>query len=254
MNLTLEQYENLNPVSKLSLGNKALLYSTPNRFTKWRVDSLFSKEPVTIEWLNSLSENSILIDIGANVGMYSIWAAAMRGARVFAFEPEAENYALLNRNIHLNKLEDQISAYCMGLLDFDGFSVLHLSDTTPGGSCHSVEQEVGFDLQPRKSAHKQGCLVTTLDKFCEESGITPTHIKVDVDGLEPRVLSGLKATLASDVCHSLIIELNSNLSEHIEAIELIKSFGFNYDNDQVQKSLRKDGIFKGVGEYVFNRT
>ena len=69
MNLTLEQYENLNPISKLSLGNKDLLYSTPNRFTKWRVDSLFTKEPVTIEWLNTLSQNSILIDIGANVGM-----------------------------------------------------------------------------------------------------------------------------------------------------------------------------------------
>jgi len=132
MNLTLEQYENLNPISKLSLGNKDLLYSTPNRFTKWRVDSLFTKEPVTIEWLNTLSQNSILIDVGANVGMYSIWAASMRGARVFAFEPEAENYALLNRNIHLNRLEDRVSAYCMGLLDFDGFSVLHLSDTTRG--------------------------------------------------------------------------------------------------------------------------
>jgi len=112
---------------------------------------------------------------------------------------------------------------------------------------------VGFDLQPRKSAHKQGCLVTTLDKFCKEAGVTPTHIKIDVDGLEPRVLSGLRATLASDTCKSLIIELNSNLSGHRAAIELLEGFGFNYDSDQVKNSLRKDGIFKGVGEYVFNR-
>ena len=38
-------------------------------------------------------------DVGANVGMYTVFAAPTRGARVFAFEPEAQNYAMLNRNI-----------------------------------------------------------------------------------------------------------------------------------------------------------
>jgi FkbM family methyltransferase len=45
-----------------------------------------------------------MIYVGANVGMYTIWAAATRNARVYAFEPEAQNYATLNRNIALNNL------------------------------------------------------------------------------------------------------------------------------------------------------
>ena len=53
---------------------KVNLFLHPNLQTKWRVDTLLSKEPVTIEWLNKIRSNEILLDIGANVGMYSIWA------------------------------------------------------------------------------------------------------------------------------------------------------------------------------------
>ena len=63
-----------------------LEYTTPNDVTKWRVDSFHTKEPETIKWLSSICDSDVLFDVGANVGMYSIFAAKICGASVYAFE------------------------------------------------------------------------------------------------------------------------------------------------------------------------
>src|SRR5262245_45216455 len=104
MNFTLEQYERLNPRYMIKHKSTSMTFPTPNQMTKWRVETIYTKEPCTLEWIETFSADDVLFDIGANVGMYSIWAAATRRCRVIAFEPEALNYALLNRNIEANKL------------------------------------------------------------------------------------------------------------------------------------------------------
>ena len=54
--------------------------------------------------MNNIKENEIVIDIGANVGMYTLMSAIGRGAIVYGFEPEAANYNLLTQNIKLNNI------------------------------------------------------------------------------------------------------------------------------------------------------
>jgi hypothetical protein len=78
--LTLEEYERLNPVCEVPHESGAVRYLTPSSHLKWRVDSLFEKEPCTIEWIAGFAPGEVLVDIGANVGMYTIWAAKTRGA------------------------------------------------------------------------------------------------------------------------------------------------------------------------------
>ena len=97
--LTLEEYERLNPTCEVAHESGAVRYLTPSSHLKWRVDSLFEKEPSTIAWIARFRRDEILVDVGANVGMYTVWAAKTRGVRVYAFEPEAQNYALLNRKM-----------------------------------------------------------------------------------------------------------------------------------------------------------
>src|SRR4051812_19879990 len=147
---SLEDYERLNPHCVIEWKGASVRYATPNRTAKWRVDSLFTKEPATIAWLTRLTHQDVLADIGANVGMYSVLAAS-RGARVFAFEPESQNYALLNRNIMLNGMDARITAYSVALSDKPGFSVLHLSKFESAGSCHSYGEAVDPDLEPRET-------------------------------------------------------------------------------------------------------
>mgnify|MGYP003704344171 CR=1 FL=1 len=67
--LTLEQYERLTPHQVLHEGEMPVVYLTPNRVTQWRVNSLFTKEPDTIEWIRGFQPGEVFVDIGANVGM-----------------------------------------------------------------------------------------------------------------------------------------------------------------------------------------
>ncbi len=253
--LSLEDYERLQPAAKVRAPNGVeVVYHTPNRMTRWRVETLMSKEPDTIDWIAGFAPGDVLVDIGANVGMYTIWAAKTRAARVFAFEPESQNYALLNRNIQANRLSDLVVAYACALSDETRFGELHLSDATVGGSCHSFEDAVDFHLKPAAFPFKQGSFSTTLDRVIADGVVpVPHHIKLDVDGLEHKVLAGAAATLENPDVQSVLVEVNTHLPEHQAIIERMADLGFGYSDAQIDVAIRKQGAFEGIGNYVFKR-
>ena len=252
--LTLEEYEKLNPRCEIQHEGVKLLFVTPTVFTKWRVDSLFEKEPITIQWIAEFAPDDVLVDVGANVGMYTIWAAKTRGMKVFAFEPEAQNYSLLNRNIVVNELDGRVKAYCLALSDQAGLSELHLSELKAGGSCHSLGERVDFRHQPMKPAFSQGSVSARLDDLVASGAVLPpTHIKIDVDGFEPKVIAGARHVLADKGLRSLLVETNQNLPDHVEMVADLQAMGFRYDAAQVAAAERRSGAFKGVAEYVFRR-
>jgi FkbM family methyltransferase len=252
--LTLEEYEKLDPRCELTHNGVRVVYATPTVFTKWRVDSLFEKEPVTIHWIAGFAPGEVLVDVGANVGMYTIWAAKTRGTSVFAFEPEAQNYALLNRNIAMNDVDGQVKAYCVALSDTGGYSELHLSDLRPGGSCHSLGERVDFKHEPMNAKYSQGCVAARLDDLVAAGAVPmPHYMKIDVDGFEPKVIAGSRKVLSDRTLRSLLIETNQNLADHRQMVVELQSLGFRYDPAQVAAAERKSGAFKGVAEYVFRR-
>ena len=239
-------------IDSLNYHGQQVKFYTPTKKTAGRVKKIFRKEPITITWMDNMNQGDIVIDIGANVGMYSLMSAVSRGTRVYAFEPEASNYNILCQNIRLNNVGDRVTAYCAGNLDYDGFSVLNIAqdrDVGPGGSCHSVEEEKNFDLTNMRVAFKQGINTVMLDTFCKQMNITPDHIKMDVDGLEHRVINGGVESIQK--AKTVIIELNTNLKEHNDAVSKMKSLGFRLDETQVKQALRKGGTFLNVGEHLF---
>lgn len=242
------------PQMILKYHGKKIVFNTPNKMTAWRVKTLFEKEPDTIRWIEQMKPGSTLVDIGANVGMYSVFSAILRDVKVFAFEPESQNYALLNANIADNALSEQVLAFPLALSDCMQLDKLYLSEFSGGGSCHSFADQVGFDLKPRKSAFAQGAFSVTLDQLVESGAVpVPDYIKLDVDGIEHKVLQGAKKTLAQVAVRSVIVELNTHLAEHNAVIEMLQSLGFTYDPLQVRGALRKSGAFEGVGEFIFTR-
>jgi FkbM family methyltransferase len=252
--LTLEQYESLAPTSKLTHEGKSVTYHTPNRFAHWRVQTLFTKEPDTIAWIAGFSADDVLLDIGANVGMYTIWAAVTRGVRVYAFEPESQNFALLNRNIFANKLRDQVTAFCAALSDTEGFSTLYLPAFAAAGSGHSFAENVDHHLKPRKAVHRQGCYAAAIDQLVEKGVMpAPTHIKIDVDGFEHKVIAGARRTLKGPSVRSILVEINSLLPEHRAIVDELAALGFTYSPEQVMAARRTEGASAGVGNYVFRR-
>jgi FkbM family methyltransferase len=252
--MSLEQYEALVPHQTLSEGATQVVYATPNVFTKWRVDSLFKKEPDTIEWIRGFQPDDVFVDIGANVGMYTIWAAKTRRVRTFAFEPESQNYALLCRNIVMNGLTDTVVAYCLALSDTASYSLLHLSQFLIGGSCHSFGEKIDPWLEHRDTKLSQGCVSATLDTLVAGDVLPmPNHIKIDVDGLEHKVLAGCRSVLADRRLKSVLVEINTNLELHRKIIIDMKALGFDFSEQQVAQAQRTEGAFKGVGNYVFCR-
>jgi len=252
--LTLEEYERLNPHCELVHEGAHMIFATPSTLTRWRATSIYEKEPWTLEWIGGFQTGEILLDCGANVGMYTIWSAVTRQVRVYAFEPEAQNYALLNRNILLNNLAHAVKAYCMGLSNQSGFFDLHMADLRVGGSCHAVGDALDFAHRPLESRFTQGCIASKLDDLVRSGAVpVPNHIKIDVDGFEPRVIEGARETLANKGVKSLLIETNQNLQDHREMVVELNSMGFMHDPAQVRRAERKSGAFTGVAEYVFKR-
>ena len=256
MDISLEKYQELNPKCTVEFKGKKLSFQTPNLLTKWRVDTLFTKEPGTIEWLDKIKPKEILLDIGANVGMYTIYAAAVREATVYALEPESQNYSLLNKNIRLNKLDHIVGAYCIGLSNLNSFDYLFMGNMDAGDGNHAVGEPLNFELKSFEDTvgFAQGCITYKLDSLVESNKLPiPDYIKIDVDGFEHKVIEGAKETLKNKKIKSVIIELSPHLPEHMASVELLQNLGFKFSQDQVDRVARKEGPFKGMSEYVFRR-
>jgi hypothetical protein len=81
----------------------------------------------------------------------------------------------------------------------------------------------------------------------------PTHIKIDVDGFEHKVVAGAARTLRDKRLRSMIVEINRNLAVHRALVEEIGALGFRWDEAQVAAAERRSGPFLGLAEYVFDR-
>ena len=241
--MKLDEYEQLHP----HVQAEGLIFLTPNTHCAWRVDTLLSKEPDTIAWINGMAKDSILFDVGANMGQYSM-VAAQRGITVHAFEPDSQNFALMCRNLALNKLKGHVTPWPIALSDVTGLDTFFVTNLMPGGSCNSFGDQVDYHLRPKKFKFQQGCFGTTIDEFCPGRAY-PDHIKIDVDGLEHKVIAGADHVLLN--VKSVLVELNTALPEHIAIVEKMNELGFIPDMATADKARRTDGAFKGVGNVVF---
>ncbi|HEX7765415.1 MAG TPA: FkbM family methyltransferase [Nitrospira sp.] len=243
--MDLAQYEQLIPNAQA----EGLTFITPNQHCAWRVSTLLTKEPDTIKWLHSMKPGEVLFDVGANIGQYAM-IAAKAGLTVHAFEPEAQNFALLVRNIAINNLSDNCVPWPVALSDRETIEILHLSGLVAGGSCHSYGESKNFKGEEKPFPHRQGSMSTTMDHFAYAQSCYPTHIKLDVDGFEHKVVSGGLECIKH--ARSVLIEINTSYEEHNELVSrMTNQFGFHFDAAQAEEARRKDGPFKGVGNIIF---
>ncbi|MBY0529778.1 MAG: FkbM family methyltransferase [Rhabdochlamydiaceae bacterium] len=231
-----------------------LRFHGTNEMVLWRVRSLRQKEPETIAWIDTFDSNAVFLDIGANIGIYCLYAALARECQVLAFEPESLNYAMLNRNIFLNRLDQRVKAYPIALSDESAFSELHVNGFEEGSSCHSFKDKLDFKQEQGRFDFSQGCFSMTLDELIQKNYVpVPQHIKIDVDGIEHKVLKGADQLLENPSLKSVLVEINTNLPVHRSLIDFMNAKGFIFSPDQVDAFQCKEGVFKGVGNYIFFR-
>jgi FkbM family methyltransferase len=241
----------IDQTATIKCNNSSLSILVPNEMTLWRVNSFWDKEPNTLRWIETFKPDDLFIDIGANIGLYSLYAAFSRGVEVIAFEPESLNYALLNKNIFLNRIDHKVKAYPLALSNEIAFNAIHVSLFMEGAACHNFKEKLDFKQECFRPEFSQGCFSVTLDYLTQQKFIPiPQHIKIDVDGIEHKILEGATQTLKDPLLESILVELNTNLPSHRQIIELMKENGFIYSQKQVEQEPN-EGPFQGVVNYIF---
>ena len=226
--------------TSISHNNVKLTFSVPNRINQFRADTFSTKEPETLEWIDQIPENSIVWDIGANVGLYSCYAAKRCGCMVYAFEPSVFNLEILARNIYLNGLTDKIVIIPLPLNEKVNTSKLNLSTTDWGGALSTFGQSYGHDGKPlHKIFEYQTIGVSMVDAIRLLKIPQPDYIKIDVDGIEHLILKGGKDVLKS--IKGILIEINEEFQKQFEDCEK-----YLHESGLILKEKRHADMFKNT--------
>ena len=150
--------------------------------------------------------------------------------RVSAFEPEYSNLHLLRDNVIKNEVDGQVTIYPVALGAANGLSYLHVQDLNPGAALHTVSGDVLTKTRTeRPVVAREGVVEMTLDAFCEQAGVAPTCMKIDVDGNETSVLEGAARTLSSPAFRSLLIEMPVEIAQHATCTARLERAGLRRD-------------------------
>jgi FkbM family methyltransferase len=238
----------MNQTQSVNHGGLILKFSVPNALNRYRADTFSTKEPETIEWIDRIPEGAVVWDIGANVGLYSCYAAKQRGCRVFAFEPSVFNLELLARNIYLNALTDRITIIPLPLSDGLAVSKLNMTSTEWGGALSTFGQSYGHDGKTMQKVFEFPTLGLAMGDAIDLLKIPqPDYIKMDVDGIEHLILKGGAPVLSK--VQGVLIEINDRfIAQASDAAKYLAEAGFT------MKEKRHAAVFDtGMAEHTFNQ-
>jgi FkbM family methyltransferase len=225
-----------------------LMFTTPNELNQYRADSFSSKEPETLEWIDKIPEYSVFWDIGANVGLYSCYAAKKIKCNVFAFEPSVFNLELLARNIFINNLTDKITIIPLPLSETLAVNKLNMTTTEWGGALSTFGESFGYDGQSMSKVFEFSVIGLSMCDAIESLKIPqPDFIKMDVDGIEHLILKGGMPIL--EKVREILIEINDSFSTQAnEASKLLQQAGF-----ELKEKRHAEEFDTGMGKDTFNQ-
>lgn len=239
------------------------------RFVRWQIESRL-KDEVTFDWIGNaklvarngmtgatgniycglhefadmgfllhlLRQDDLFIDVGANIGSYSILASAVCGSRVIACEPDPDSARALRRNVMASNVEDRVEIFEGAVGASSGRGRLSIGQDTTNRMLEG-DQTAGREVN-----------VISLDAVIGDR--SPMLIKIDVEGFEPEVIRGGAVTLRKPSLKAIIIE---TVTPEIE--EAFEAHGFaRAAYEPFSRCLtRCDGVTKtsGVGNALFVR-
>ncbi len=214
----------LNSPRKVSVDGIKLTIPCENWITHFRWYLFKTKEKEVRKFLKDVMQaEDVLFDIGANIGVFSVYAAKIHPkSTIFSFEPEYSNLNLLKNNVLANKVNVQVNIFSVGISDEAGISKLHLSSTDSGAAVHTESKNnISTTDEGYKVVWNEGIMTTTLDEFCRDQQIIPNCIKIDTDGNELKILKGATSTLKNPKLKNLIIEMPLHNEEQLFECETI---------------------------------
>ncbi len=197
----------------------------------YRYATFFTKEEGTITWLeNTLRQDDIFYDVGANLGLYSLFAAKLnKNIKTYAFEPHKLNFASLINNVRDNGLLADIIPISIPLSDTAELTSLYYKSLYNGGSMNQLgHKNDAFSGRDFPSSFEEIIYAMPMDAFAGSVIPFPTVVKIDVDGNELAILKGMTNVLsAPNKPRSIQIEINPGYKTSI--VDLMNSYGYELD-------------------------
>lgn len=218
-------------IAEAALPGGPLKFFAPTPLLQDRAHNVLVKEPDMIRWMDGFGPDTVLWDIGANVGVFTLYAAGARRARVLAFEPSAANFHALARNVSLNQFNDRVSAYCLALSGTTELGALNVASTAMGSAMsHFGKAGEMSRYWTGGGGASHGMVGITVDEFIERFHPPfPTHLKMDVDGLEWPILQGAVKTMRDPRLRAAMVELSlTQPAERDQAISLLAGVGLKF--------------------------
>lgn len=227
-------------------------FTVPNALNRFRVNSFSTKEPETLEWLDQLPESCTLWDVGANMGLYSVYAAKKKKCHVVAFEPSVFNLELLARNLFLNDLQEEVTIIPLALSDELRPSLMRMISTDWGGALSTFDKEFGWDGKPIRQVFAFQTLGLSMDQMVSVVQIPlPDFIKMDVDGIEHFILQSAPKVLSK--VRGVLVEINDNFIEQAEVSkEALEKSGLTFVGKWHSK-MTNDSIFGNTYNQIWER-
>ena len=238
----------------IKINNKNTKFFCPSTTTLIRVLTFYDKEPETLNWIKNFNVNNdkkiIFWDIGANIGLYSLYAAIMfNNIEVASFEPSTSNTRTLSRNISINKLSNKIKILPFALSEkLNAVSSFKETFWVEGGATATFDHD--FDYTGKKISNERiqneyQIFGTKIDYLIQENILqVPNYLKIDVDGLEHLILEGSKKLLQNNELKEILIEMNPGFNHQYHKIEeILKQNGFQLSL-RTNSRLNKNSNYK----------
>ncbi len=206
---------------------KSIKFFTPNNYLAQVSENFEKIEKCTVDWINDFEPNSVFYDIGASSGIYSIYASVTKGCETIAVEPDAQNFAVLEMNHHLNRgiMNSRFISLNLGLGSNASLMPLKCQEYLAGAHGKVFDFKNRTQQSDMLIDHIQYVFVDSLDFLVKHYNLPlPQYIKIDVDGAENVVLDGMTQLLASKNIKELMIE--SVTSEISRLQQFLESFDF----------------------------
>ena len=198
------------------------------RFLKWQITSRINSNPIIIPFaekskllvkrglagatgnlycglhefedmsftLHFLRESDLFVDIGANIGSYTILSASEKNVETVSFEPGELAFEIFMNNVSINHVEEKVTAHNIAL----GSEKRKVSFTTSLDTTNHVAIDSDTTTE-----------TIMMDSFDHIIKINrPTLIKIDVEGFEMEVINGMEKALNNNNLKAILIELNGS--------------------------------------------
>ena len=229
-----------------------LSFYCPNRLNRFRVDTFSTKEPETLNWIENFNQESTFWDIGANIGLYTCYAAELKKCKVYAFEPSVFNLEILTKNVFLNQLSDHVSIISFPLADKLKETEFKMSMIDWGGSASTFGEDYKYDGSKLKKEFNYNTIGSSIDECVDVLKMKqPDYIKMDVDGIEHLILEGGKQILKKT--KSVLVEIDDNFTLQAEnAKKHLTQAGFKLVEKKHSELMEKSKL-KSVFNQIWKR-